>query len=154
MSVEGPFARSRLRSTPTKRTHWALKLHSPYMAAAPQPFGWRSFSEVITMLFRTFLSPVAGALLALGLCSGAVAQSPYPNKPVKLMVALPAGGSADMIARVVSQKLGEQLGQSFVVENKAGGSGQIKAFSNNFPTTLRQISNPSPRWSTNPWCWW
>ncbi|MBF6631755.1 MAG: tripartite tricarboxylate transporter substrate binding protein [Comamonas sp.] len=77
------------------------------------------------MLFRTFLSPVAGALLALGLCSGAVAQSPYPNKPVKVMVALPAGGSADMIARVVSQKLGEQLGQSFVVENKAGGSGQI-----------------------------
>ena len=66
------------------------------------------------MLFRTFLSPVAGALLALGLCSGAVAQSPYPNKPVKLMVALPAGGSADMIARVVSQKLGEQLGQFFL----------------------------------------
>ncbi len=41
------------------------------------------------------------------------------------MVALPGGGSADMIARVVSQALGDQLGQSFVVDNKAGGSGQI-----------------------------
>lgn len=77
------------------------------------------------MLVRTIFSPIAGALLALGLCSAAAAQSTYPTKPVKVMVALPAGGSADMIARLVSQKLADQLGQSFVIENKAGGSGQI-----------------------------
>ena len=69
---------------------------------------------------------LVSALAALSFCSIAVAaDTHYPNKPVKVMVALPAGGSADMIARVVSQALGDQLGQSFVVDNKAGGSGQI-----------------------------
>lgn len=77
------------------------------------------------MHVRTFSSSLVGILLALGLCTGAAGQSAYPNKPVKVMVALPAGGSADMIARLVSQKLGEQLGQPFVVDNRAGGSGQI-----------------------------
>lgn len=77
------------------------------------------------MFVRTLLTPIAGALIALGLGGNAAAQSAYPTKPVKIMVALPAGGSADMIARVVGQKLGDQLGQSFVVDNKAGGSGQI-----------------------------
>lgn len=68
----------------------------------------------------------ASALAALGFCDwAAAADAPYPSKPVKVMVALPAGGSADMIARVVSQALADQLGQSFVVENKAGGSGKI-----------------------------
>lgn len=71
---------------------------------------------------RVFVSTLA----ALGFCGiAAAADTAYPNKPVKVMVALPAGGSADMIARVVSQALGDQLGQSFVVDNKAGGSGQI-----------------------------
>lgn len=77
------------------------------------------------MRIHRLFSPLAGALLALGLCNYALAQNAYPNKPVKVMVALPAGGSADMIARVVSQKLADQLGQPFVVENKAGASGQI-----------------------------
>lgn len=76
------------------------------------------------MLLR--LRILTSALAAISLCGyAAAADVAYPTKPVKVMVALPAGGSADMIARVVSQKLGEQLGQSFVVENKAGGSGQI-----------------------------
>ena len=71
---------------------------------------------------RVFVSTLA-ALGFFGIA--AAADTAYPNKPVKVMVALPAGGSADMIARVVSQALGDQLGQSFVVDNKAGGSGQI-----------------------------
>ena len=77
------------------------------------------------MFVRMLVSPLAGAFIALGVGSHAAAQNSYPTKPVKVMVALPAGGSADMIARVVSQKLNEQLGQPFVVENKAGASGQI-----------------------------
>lgn len=69
---------------------------------------------------------IFSALAALSFCGLATAADPnYPSKPVKVMVALPAGGSADMIARMVSQGLADQLGQSFVVENKAGGSGQI-----------------------------
>jgi tripartite-type tricarboxylate transporter receptor subunit TctC len=53
------------------------------------------------------------------------AQDIYPSHPVKVIVALPAGGSVDMVARQVSQQLTADLGQPFVVDNRAGGSGQI-----------------------------
>ncbi len=65
------------------------------------------------------------ALLALAFTSQATAQVKYPDQPVKLVVALPAGGSVDMIARTLGQKLSTALGQPFVVDNRAGGSGQI-----------------------------
>lgn len=68
---------------------------------------------------------LAGALGALALASSASAQSKYPEQPVKLIVALPAGGSVDMIARTLGQKLSTALGQSFIVDNRGGGSGQI-----------------------------
>ena len=55
----------------------------------------------------------------------AVAADKYPDQPVKLMVALPAGGGVDMIARLVGQKLTVLWSQPVVVDNKAGGSGQI-----------------------------
>jgi len=67
--------------------------------------------------------------LFLALCAAsvlpAVAQDTWPNKPVKVIVALPAGGSVDAIARLVGQQLQTDLGQPFVVDNKAGASGQI-----------------------------
>lgn len=69
------------------------------------------------------LLPAALASLAWG--ANALAQAKYPDRPVKVIVALPAGGSADMIARTVSQKLAASLGQAFVVDNRAGASGQI-----------------------------
>lgn len=69
------------------------------------------------------LLPAALASLAWG--ANAQAQARYPDRPVKVIVALPAGGSADMIARTVSQKLAASLGQPFVVDNRAGASGQI-----------------------------
>lgn len=65
------------------------------------------------------------ACLALGLAGPALAQDKYPDKPVKVIVALSAGGSVDMIARTLSQKLNASLGQPFVVDNRAGASGQI-----------------------------
>ena len=66
-----------------------------------------------------------GALCALGLASHALSQGKYPDRPVKIIVALQAGGSVDMIARVLSQKLNVSLGQPFVVDNRGGGSGLI-----------------------------
>ncbi|HYC36048.1 MAG TPA: tripartite tricarboxylate transporter substrate binding protein [Usitatibacter sp.] len=55
---------------------------------------------------------------------GAQAQS-YPNKPIKLVVGFAAGGNTDTVARVVGQKLSERLGQSVIIENKAGAGGTI-----------------------------
>ncbi|MFN9469899.1 Bug family tripartite tricarboxylate transporter substrate binding protein [Acidovorax sp.] len=53
------------------------------------------------------------------------AQDAYPSKPIKLVVAYPPGGSNDMVARIVGQKLSENLGQPVVVDNRPGASGNI-----------------------------
>jgi tripartite-type tricarboxylate transporter receptor subunit TctC len=72
------------------------------------------------------------ALLALGLlvllCARADAQD-YPVRPVTLVAPYAAGGGADLVARLVAQKLGERLGQSFTVENRLGAGGVIAASS-------------------------
>jgi tripartite-type tricarboxylate transporter receptor subunit TctC len=69
---------------------------------------------------------LACALGLLAFTMPVLAQSDkYPDHPVKLMVALPAGGGVDMIARLVGQKLADTLGQPFVVDNRAGASGRI-----------------------------
>ena len=49
----------------------------------------------------------------------------YPAKPIRFVVPFPAGGGADIFARLIGRKLGEQLGQQFVVDNRAGASGII-----------------------------
>jgi tripartite-type tricarboxylate transporter receptor subunit TctC len=64
----------------------------------------------------------AAALSVLGL--GAHAQS-WPSKPVRLVVAGPAGGSADILARLIAEPLGKELGQAIVVDNKVGAGGAI-----------------------------
>ncbi|MFC6284203.1 MULTISPECIES: Bug family tripartite tricarboxylate transporter substrate binding protein [Polaromonas] len=71
----------------------------------------------------TFLALCAASCLTWTVPS--LAQDTYPSHPVKVVVALPAGGSVDMVARLVSQQLAADLGQPFVVDNRAGASGQI-----------------------------
>jgi tripartite-type tricarboxylate transporter receptor subunit TctC len=66
-----------------------------------------------------------GAASALPFSHRAGAQGKYPDKPVKLIVALPAGGSVDMVARALGDKLKAALGDTWIVDNRPGGSGQI-----------------------------
>jgi tripartite-type tricarboxylate transporter receptor subunit TctC len=87
-----------------------------------------SFSKTtgaFQMVFHRKSVRFAGLVAALSLAGLANAQSKYPEQPVKIIVALPAGGSVDMIARTLGQKLSTALGQSFIVDNRGGGSGQI-----------------------------
>jgi len=72
-----------------------------------------------------FSSIVAATLLASGVSYGQ--QSAYPTRQVRIVVPYPAGGPTDLIARLIAQKLGERLGQSFFVENIAGASGAVGA---------------------------
>ena len=62
--------------------------------------------------------------LTLFAATGACAQN-YPTKPVRLVAATAPGGSVDIVARLVGQKLTEAWGQQFVIENRAGGAGNI-----------------------------
>jgi len=73
---------------------------------------------------RTFFAALCAAS-SLTLVAPSFAQDSYPSRPIKVIVALPGGGSVDMVARQVSQQLATDLGQPFVVDNRAGGSGQI-----------------------------
>jgi tripartite-type tricarboxylate transporter receptor subunit TctC len=67
----------------------------------------------------------AAGLMLLG-CGAAWAQA-YPAKPVRVVVVFPPGGATDITARIVFQKVGEQLKQQFVVDNRAGAAGMIGA---------------------------
>lgn len=68
-----------------------------------------------------------GALGALSLPALARAQPAYPSRPIRVIVPWAPGGAVDTLARRISQKLSEQMGQSFVVENKSGATGTIGA---------------------------
>jgi tripartite-type tricarboxylate transporter receptor subunit TctC len=70
-------------------------------------------------MLRTIL-----VLCALALSMAAGAQS-YPSKPIHMLVAFPPGGPTDIIARLLSAKMGELLGQQIVVENRVGASGNL-----------------------------
>jgi tripartite-type tricarboxylate transporter receptor subunit TctC len=55
------------------------------------------------------------------------AQADYPNKPVKIIVPFPAGGTSDLMGRIIAEELGKQLKQPFIVDNKGGAGGAIGA---------------------------
>ena len=71
---------------------------------------------------RHFLRLMASAIAAPALSRVAAAQA-YPSRPVRLVVGFPAGGPVDIAARVIAPWLAERLGQSFVVDNQPGESG-------------------------------
>ena len=68
---------------------------------------------------------VATALFVSASAMPALAQADYPNKPVRMLIGFPPGQATDTLGRAVAQKLSQQLGQQFVVENKPGAAGII-----------------------------
>jgi tripartite-type tricarboxylate transporter receptor subunit TctC len=77
---------------------------------------------------RTLAAGVIGAVISAGWAVPAWSQA-YPSRTIQLVVAYAAGGTGDIVARSISDKLGIALGQSVVVENRAGASGAIGAHS-------------------------
>src|SRR5262245_617902 len=75
--------------------------------------------DVMAVLIRSLL-----VLAVLALTDRSFAQA-YPDRPVKLIVPFPAGGPADLIARIVGQKLSEDLSKQFYVENHSGAGGNL-----------------------------
>lgn len=69
------------------------------------------------------------AILAAGVAFAAPvsAHADYPERPVRILVSFPPGGSSDLVARLLAEKLGNELGQQFVVENKPGAAGTVAA---------------------------
>ena len=81
----------------------------------------RSRSPACTRLGRV----VAAALAACVATSFAQAQSPYPTRPIRLLVPFAPGGGVDVVARIVGKKVSEKLGQPILVESKPGGGGAV-----------------------------
>ncbi len=74
----------------------------------------------ISNVFKSFV-----LIFCAATCTWAVGQQAYPNKPIKIVVPFGAGGVADLTARTVAQKLGDNMGQSIVIENKPGAGGVV-----------------------------
>jgi tripartite-type tricarboxylate transporter receptor subunit TctC len=76
-------------------------------------------------MVRPIVRGCLAAILCLGAICAAQAQANYPNRTITLVVPLPAGGTADILARIAAEQLRNALGQPVVVENRAGGAGGL-----------------------------
>ncbi|PWB17643.1 MULTISPECIES: tripartite tricarboxylate transporter substrate binding protein [unclassified Comamonas] len=74
---------------------------------------------------RTVLQAIAAASLGAALMPAAFAAEAFPNKPITMVVPFVAGGTTDILARIVGQSLGEELGQPVIIDNRAGAGGNI-----------------------------
>jgi tripartite-type tricarboxylate transporter receptor subunit TctC len=91
------------------------------------------------------------ALLVVLLASGAFAQT-YPSRPIRIVVAFPAGGGSDLAARVVGQKLSESFGQPVVIENRVGANGSVgaEAVARSAPDGYTLVMGSNANITTNP----
>jgi tripartite-type tricarboxylate transporter receptor subunit TctC len=74
---------------------------------------------------RAIIAALVAALSVMSSAPALAQTEPYPSKPVRIMMPFPPGGPGDMFARVIAQKLTDQLGKQFYVENRPGAAGTI-----------------------------
>src|SRR3954465_2856041 len=101
---------------------WLLSLRKKSIS-----IGFACIVEEGSMRTLALFGAALGIALAAVLTAGAQAQDLYPSKPVRIVVSFAAGGPTDQVARIMSAKLTELTGQTFLVENKTGAGGNIGA---------------------------
>jgi tripartite-type tricarboxylate transporter receptor subunit TctC len=82
--------------------------------------------KICRRILKLTTGVVISTLLALGLAQQAMAQA-FPSKPIKIIVPFPAGGTTDIVARIVGQRMSESMGQPVLVDNRGGAGGAIGA---------------------------
>ena len=82
--------------------------------------------KICRRILKLTTGVVISTLLALGLVQQAMAQA-FPSKPIKIIVPFPAGGTTDIVARIVGQRMSESMGQPVLVDNRGGAGGAIGA---------------------------
>jgi tripartite-type tricarboxylate transporter receptor subunit TctC len=76
---------------------------------------------------RTTRAAVLASIAAAFALAGAHAEDPYPTRPIRMVIPFAAGGPTDIVGRIMGTRMGELLGQQFVVENRTGAGGNIGA---------------------------
>src|SRR5689334_373215 len=78
-----------------------------------------------TLTRRTLLGGTAGLLAAPALVTSARAQANWPDRPVRIIIPYPGGGSTDVLARILGERMKNKFGEPFVIENRPGAGGNI-----------------------------
>jgi tripartite-type tricarboxylate transporter receptor subunit TctC len=103
---------------------------------------------------RRLLYAVALTVCAIapGVVSPAAFAQAYPNKPIRMIVPFPPGGTADILGRAIGQKLAENVGQQVIVENRAGANGNIGAqiVAKSPPDGYTLLMSPQSTLTNNP----
>src|SRR4029453_265512 len=112
-----------LRSVPAPHLSSSHKMRRTANDAASRPRNSPQPPKETARMKRQTLKPLAA--LALAAAAPLVMAQGYPSKPVRNIVPFAPGGTTDIVARIVAEKIGPALGQTMIVDNKAGGGGSI-----------------------------